>query len=353
MSHAIIQGRLNEPTTAVDASVSTLPDNIQWMPPGKHTISPSVNGKPANFEIEVNEALAREFNAQLQAMRQAAAQGRGDEPYLDANHEDGEAMAHVTELYWGGDDPKTGGIRARVKWTDAGASAVKGRSYRRFSPQWQLDEDTGKPVGITSNLGGLVNRAAFRNIAPVMARAGMARGVPGCAADILMAQAHELAVRKNISEADALASICRSGSGLAMYNGEYRREVTKLKSPPASAFARAAVAAPTVPGQPWQFSHLRQVLPAAYALQSRGSASTTAQAAAASGLPVDVDYDGKCLYFDSLKHASEFAMLVEKYVKERLATYDVALAALVAANPQLLQESASQINKTTFTFPDK
>src|SRR5262249_51797608 len=58
----------------------------------------------------------------------------------------------------------------RVIWSAAGREAVLGRTYRRFSPQWEIDPETFEPLEISANLGGLVNRAAFRNIAPVIAR---------------------------------------------------------------------------------------------------------------------------------------------------------------------------------------
>jgi hypothetical protein len=152
------------------AGENQLPDNIQWMPPGRHTVYPSVEGKATKMTLDVTAELAARFNKQLQDLRADAADGVEDEPYLDFNHEDRERAAEVLELYWGGDDAKAGGIRARVKWSDAGKSAVLGRSYRRFSPSWAFDKKTFEPVHIETNLGGLVNRAAFRTIAPVVAK---------------------------------------------------------------------------------------------------------------------------------------------------------------------------------------
>lgn len=152
------------------ADAGALPSDIQWMPPGTHTITPLVNGEPREVTITANAALAALFNGQLQQMRLLASAGQGDVPYLDLNHKDDEASAEVLALYWAGDDPRLGGIRARVKWTSAGEAALRGKNYRRFSPTWLLDEQTLQPAGIGVNLGGLVNRAAFRNIAKVIAR---------------------------------------------------------------------------------------------------------------------------------------------------------------------------------------
>jgi len=120
--------------------------------------------------VKVDASLAHKFSGMLAAMRAAARDGRGDEPFFDFNHEDGEASGHPVRFYWGGEDPKTGGIRAEVKWTSAGEAALRGRTFRRFSPQWLTDEDTLQPLGIGVNLGGLVNRAAFQTIQPVVAK---------------------------------------------------------------------------------------------------------------------------------------------------------------------------------------
>jgi 23S rRNA (uracil1939-C5)-methyltransferase/tRNA (uracil-5-)-methyltransferase len=67
------------------------------------------------------------------------AEGREDRPFFDFNHEDREASAWPTEFYWAGDDPQSGGVRARLEWSDAGKRAVDGRTFRRFSPTFHLD----------------------------------------------------------------------------------------------------------------------------------------------------------------------------------------------------------------------
>jgi hypothetical protein len=213
---AIVRAMAAGERITCSALATTLPDSqdapedIQFMPPGRQTITPYVAGEPKEITVNATAELATEFNSQLQEMRRRAAAGQGDEPYLDFNHEDREAAAQVLEIYWGGEDPKTGGIRAKVKWTAAGREAVLGRNFRRFSPQWELDRDTLEPVGITTNLGGLVNRAAFQNIAPVIARQGgaSAQGINGRISDF-MAKARDLADHRNIRLDKAMA-ICAS-----------------------------------------------------------------------------------------------------------------------------------------------
>lgn len=170
MSRAIVKAHLVSPIQVAIAEGASLPDEIQWMPPGKHTVRPTVDGKPKDITLEVTQALAGRFAQQLADLRKAAEEGRGDLPYLDFNHDDGAAAGEVLALRWGGEDPKTGGIRAQVKWSAAGKAALEGRTFRRFSPQWYTDKRSGAPVGIDVNLGGLVNRAAFRTIQPVVAK---------------------------------------------------------------------------------------------------------------------------------------------------------------------------------------
>jgi len=146
--------------------------DIQWMPPGQQTPCCTVEGKPKELSFTVKPHHATAFNAQLQALRSAAAAGKGDLPFIDFDHEDGRASGRPVEMYWGGDDLKKGGIRLKGKWTASGKAGVTGEApdYTRFSPEWYFDED-GEPLAIGPNLGGLVNRAAFKNIASVKAAA--------------------------------------------------------------------------------------------------------------------------------------------------------------------------------------
>ena len=173
MKTTLIQARLATPLAPLVTEGAPLPTDIQWMPPGRHCITPLMGGEARTLELTVDAALAGKFAAQLRQLWAQARDGRGDEPFFDFNHADGEASGQPEEFYWGGDAPKTGGIRARIRlWTAAGRAALTGRSFRRFSPQWLTDQDTLLPVGIGANLGGLVNRAAFQTIQPVVARCG-------------------------------------------------------------------------------------------------------------------------------------------------------------------------------------
>ena len=151
-------------------------DDIQWMPPGVHEIQPhTTDGKVKTVTVLVDEAAAdavEQARAQYQAAFDA---GQGDAPFLDFCHADQEASAWVLRAYWGGDDPKKGGVRLKLNWTDEGR-AKKGKSLKRFSPGFFVSEKPDAEgryhvTGAPANMGGLVNRAAFRTIQSLSASA--------------------------------------------------------------------------------------------------------------------------------------------------------------------------------------
>ncbi len=146
--------------------------DIQWMPPGAQKPVCFVDDEPQELSFTVKPQHAATFNAQLQRLRSLAAAGQGDEPYIDFNHEDGRAAGRPTEFYYGGEDPKKGGVRLKGKWTASGKSSVTGPApeFTRFSPEWYFNDDH-EPIAIGANLGGLVNKAAFKTIASVKAGA--------------------------------------------------------------------------------------------------------------------------------------------------------------------------------------
>ena len=155
-------------TTAL-VSDEGLPTDLQYMPPGTHRINASRNGKPVTLDITVDASTAETLNQFLQAQLTKATEGNDDRPFFDFNHEDREAAAWPTEFYWAGDNPKTGGVRAKIEWSGAGEKAVKEKTFRRFSPTFVPDE-AGHVIGSETNMGGLVNRAAFKSIQPLFAK---------------------------------------------------------------------------------------------------------------------------------------------------------------------------------------
>lgn len=150
------------PSNAVE-----LPTEIQWMPPGEHRISATSNGKTVERTVRVDAAAADRMQILLQELRAKAAAGAGDTPFLDFDNRDGPAAATVLAFRWGGSDPVTGGIRALVEWTKPGRDALLGGAYRRLSPTFFADSE-GRITGAPVNMGGLVNRAAFKTIQPIV-----------------------------------------------------------------------------------------------------------------------------------------------------------------------------------------
>lgn len=157
-----------------------LPKTVQLFPPGKHRIFPE--SRPEGLDVTVNEKVADVVRADFLEMFQAAERGNFHKPYIDFNHEDREASAWVTGVVWAGEDPISGGVRATVEWTSAGEAAIRGKTFRSFSPNFRVAKDSGDIAGVgrltnglMPNMGGLVNRPAFRHIEPLFARDGDGR----------------------------------------------------------------------------------------------------------------------------------------------------------------------------------
>lgn len=151
-------------TNQIAPDVAKLPDSIEWMPAGKHSICCSRNGEPAEIEVQVDKDSVAVLNEQLQAARALADSGKASRPYIDFDHASGEAAAIPTEFFW------QDGIRLRVEWTAAGAAAVSGRVYSYFSPEFFTDKE-GRVTAIPAvgSIGALVNTPAFQDIERIAA----------------------------------------------------------------------------------------------------------------------------------------------------------------------------------------
>ncbi|MCD6050537.1 MAG: hypothetical protein K0Q55_1940 [Verrucomicrobia bacterium] len=155
--------------------VTELPTEIQWMPAGEHVIAATQGEAAVTQLVIVNEDTAVRMEALLQELRAQAEAGAEDVPYFDFNHEDAEASARPLRFFWGGEDFFTGGVRVEVEWTEPGRTALLGKAYRRFSPSFFVDA-AGEVTGAPLNMGGLVNRAAFKTINPIVAGANTSDG---------------------------------------------------------------------------------------------------------------------------------------------------------------------------------
>ncbi len=153
------------------SALSEASADVQIYPPGRQTLVPSnVDPKKPRKEIEVtiDEGTANALEAVRAAYQAKADTNEGDAPFFDFNHDDREASAWPKRIYWAGDDPVLGGVRAEVEWSSDGAAAVNGKTFRRFSPAFFEPKD-GKITDAPVNMGGLVNRAAFTKMASLPA----------------------------------------------------------------------------------------------------------------------------------------------------------------------------------------
>ena len=232
------------------AEGSALPADIQYMPPGRHRIRASQGGKPVSVEVAVSAATASVLQSFLAAKMTAAAEGREDRPFFDFNHEDREASAWPTEFYWAGDDPQTGGVRARLEWSDAGKRAVEGRTFRRFSPTFHLDA-SGHVTGSEINMGGLVNRAAFKRIAPLFAAAPVdtAHEQPLMQTLISTLRSLSLVEASATEESDLVSQVSRSVSALKSQVSDLQASLATQARQRAESLVDAAVHAGRLPAK--------------------------------------------------------------------------------------------------------
>lgn len=137
------------------------------MPPGEHAITPMDEGTGEGVDLTINVDASV---LDLLASDADKIRASGHELYIDFNHnDDGGAAGWVESFYWAGEDPETGGIRANVKWSGEGVSALSGKKFKRFSPTFRTED--GKVTGLGSaNVGGLTNRPAFTTNQAVVAK---------------------------------------------------------------------------------------------------------------------------------------------------------------------------------------
>ena len=144
---------------------------MMYMPAGRHLIRPSQNGKAVEVEVLADAAGAGELERQ-----RAALMARGTRPFFDFNHEDREASYWPEAFFW--QEQPEPGIYCRGEWTTAGKVGVEGKQWRQFSPVFHVDSIRAKPARIVcnesacANMGGLVNKPAFRAILPLFAKEG-------------------------------------------------------------------------------------------------------------------------------------------------------------------------------------
>ncbi len=144
------------------------PAELMWMPSGVHTLHATREGVPVQVRVRVDPQTASTLQAQWRAHMESSRQ----RPFFDFDHRNEAAAAWPLEFVWR--DAPEPGVYARVEWSDAGAGAVVGRTYRAFSPAFLLDDgDPARVTGAPLNMGGLVNDPAFLQMRPLWASSSL------------------------------------------------------------------------------------------------------------------------------------------------------------------------------------
>ena len=153
-------------SAAWQVDFSTAPNDFEYMPAGEHKISCSVNGNPREIKIVCDESTAEIFQRSLDAVNAAYDRGEMSRPFIDFDHEGGEAAAFPKRFFW------RDGLRLEVEWTEAGRRAVEEKRYNYCSPQFFFERDTGALCGVAypGSIGALVNVPAFQSIQKISAK---------------------------------------------------------------------------------------------------------------------------------------------------------------------------------------
>jgi phage I-like protein len=157
---AVASANLREPLALQAIDGGRMRSVIMWMPAGRHRIRATRAGAgPIEADINVTPETAQAMQAAL--LREEAT---GHRPLIDFDHQHGAAAGWPLRYWW--EDGK--GVMVDVEWSEAGAAAIRGRSYRAFSPEFYPDNN-GRVTGAPKFHGSLVNDPAFKAIEPLWA----------------------------------------------------------------------------------------------------------------------------------------------------------------------------------------
>ena len=140
---------------------------IMYIPEGSHGINPTVDGKPGSI---VSNVAAARGEAIVEALNKALKKrhAKNVRPIIDFDHKDsGPAAALPTAFAY----VEGKGVMMDLEWTATGTASIEGKDYSYFSPVYNMDRNTGEPVGLPSSgpIGALVNDPAFREIEKIAA----------------------------------------------------------------------------------------------------------------------------------------------------------------------------------------
>jgi hypothetical protein len=136
------------------------PEQIMFMPVGKHTIRPMVNGVQKEIEVEISAELVDLLQGDLTSRLNSNVR-----PHADFDHKPGPAAFLPKRFSW----QEGKGVMVDVDWTGSGKKAITDRDYSFFSPSFLMSED--KIVGLPTYgaIGALTNTPAFRGIERIAA----------------------------------------------------------------------------------------------------------------------------------------------------------------------------------------
>lgn len=137
---------------------SDAPPWIQYLPKGRSTICPSVDGEAKTVSVEVDPSVATKLQSDLERL-----QRENRKPFLCFDHQERQAAAFPTRFRW---DPALG-VVLDLDWTASGRAAVSGHDYGWISPSFMLNSKTGLIAGLPpggGSIGSLTNRPAFTGI---------------------------------------------------------------------------------------------------------------------------------------------------------------------------------------------
>ncbi len=144
-----------------------LKTRIMYIPEGVHSITPTVDGKPGSIVSKVSadrgELIVEALNKSLKKR-----QAKNVRAIIDFDHKDeGPAAAIPTAFTYEAGK----GVMMDLEWTGKGTASIEGKDYSYFSPVYNMDRNTGEPVGLPSSgpIGALVNNPAFTEIERIAA----------------------------------------------------------------------------------------------------------------------------------------------------------------------------------------
>ena len=147
-------------TAAFENGIDSLTESIVYLPEGVHEIHATVNGKPQKRTVTVDQRVLASFAEDL-----ASRLARNVRPFAGFDHAAGAASFLPKEFRY----EHGTGLVLDVEWTSAGKSAIEGKDYSYFSPNFLLIN--GIPSGLAKHgeIGSLVNEPAFEAMEKIAA----------------------------------------------------------------------------------------------------------------------------------------------------------------------------------------